>query len=206
MQDLLLTRMEHLGLDPTAQPGSQYLQYIALLHKWNQAYNLTAVKKPEDMLRRHVLDSLSVLAFIKGRQCLDIGTGAGLPGLILALAQTRRQWTLLDSNQKKIRFLTHIKGVLNVDNVEIVQARVEDYQPKQEFDTLICRAVAPLQRLLEQTAHLITPTNQLLAMKGRQVGDEINALGQHEFLIAVYTVQASAEGALTNMVQIRRAQ
>ena len=204
MLDLLKTGLEGMGLDPAQQPCSQYLAYIELLNKWNKTYNLTAIKQPEAMLNRHVLDSLSVHSFIEGKRCLDVGTGPGLPGMILALAQAETHWTLLDSNQKKVRFLRHVKVELNVNNVEIVQSRVEDFKPEQDFDTVICRAVAPLTRLLEQSKHLITQDNQLLAMKGRQVSDEIDELGEHEFLIKVNELQLYGNDSSANLVQIRR--
>ena len=204
MLDLLKTGLEGMGLDPAQQPCSQYLAYIELLNKWNKTYNLTAIKQPEAMLNRHVLDSLSVHSFIEGKRCLDVGTGPGLPGMILALAQADTHWTLLDSNQKKVRFLRHVKVELNVNNVEIVQSRVEDFKPEQDFDTVICRAVAPLTRLLEQSKHLITQDNQLLAMKGRQVSDEIDELGEHEFLIKVNELQLYGNDSSANLVQIRR--
>jgi 16S rRNA (guanine527-N7)-methyltransferase len=204
MQELLKAGLEGLGLNPEQQPCNQYLAYIEILSKWNKSYNLTAIKQPEQMLSRHVLDSLSVASFIRGKRCLDVGTGAGLPGMILALAQAETHWTLLDSNQKKVRFLRHVKAELNIDNVEIVQSRVEDFKPQQDFNTVICRAVAPLARLLEQTRHLITQDNQLLAMKGKQLSNELAELGEHEFVIEVSNLQLSGADALANLVTIRR--
>jgi 16S rRNA (guanine527-N7)-methyltransferase len=205
MKDKLKAGLKSLSLDPEQHPCSQYLTYIALLHKWNQSYNLTAVKQPEQMLTRHVLDSLSVLPFIKGQHCLDIGTGPGLPGMILALALPESRWTLLDSNQKKVRFLRHVKVELDVGNVEIVQSRVESYEAEIDFDTIICRAFAPLSRLLELTQHLITSNNQLLAMKGKQAGDEIDGLGEHEFSIKLNSLAHATDDSFANLIQIRRA-
>lgn len=204
MQDLLKAGLERLGLEPEQQPCSQYLAYIELLNKWNQAYNLTAIKQPEQMLSRHVLDSLSVFSFIKGKHCLDVGTGAGLPGMILALAQPDTHWTLLDSNQKKVRFLRHVIGELKVSNVEIVQSRIEAYKPEMAFDTVICRAFAPLNRILKQTQHLITCNNQLLAMKGKTVDDEIEELGEHNFLINVSNLAYPGMESISNLVKIQR--
>ncbi len=206
MLDKLKAGLESLNLDPEQQPCDQYLAYIALLHKWNQSYNLTAVKQPEQMLTRHILDSLSVLPFIKGQHCLDIGTGPGLPGMILALALPESRWVLLDSNQKKVRFLRHVKAELDVGNIEIVQSRVESYRAEIDFDTIICRAFAPLNRLLELTQHLIAQNNQLLAMKGKQARDEIDALDEHEFLIKLNSLAHATDDSLANLVQIRRAE
>ncbi len=206
MRDKLKAGLQSLGLDPEQQPCDQYLAYIALLHKWNQAYNLTALKDPEQMLSRHVLDSLSVLSFIEGQYCLDIGTGPGLPGMILALALPDTEWVLLDSNQKKIRFLRHVKAELGISNVDIVQSRAESYKSTKDFDTIICRAFAPLNRLLELSQHLINQDNQLLAMKGKQANDEIKELGEHEFIITFNSLEHAADASLANLIQIRRAE
>jgi len=204
MLNKLKTGLQTLSLNPEKLPCDQYLAYIALLHKWNQAYNLTAINDPEQMLSRHVLDSLSVLSFIKGQHCLDIGTGPGLPGMILALALPETNWVLLDSNQKKIRFLRHVKAELGIDNVDIVESRAESYKPEQDFDTIISRAFAPLNRLLELSQHLITQNNQLLAMKGKQASDEINELGEHEFVITLNRLEQAAGASIANLIQIRR--
>ena len=133
------------------------------------------------------------------------GTGAGLPGMMLVLAQPEKQWTLLDSNHKKIRFLRHITADLNIKNVELVHARIEIFKPEKEFDTMICRAFAPLARMLEQTKHLLTEENQLLAMKGKQVETEIDELGKHEFLIKLSDLALSSNETSTKLVQIKRA-
>lgn len=206
MLDKLKAGLLSLGFDPEKHPCEQYLSYIALLDKWNQAYNLTAVKYPEQMLPRHVLDSLSVLSFIKGQHCLDIGTGPGLPGMILALALPKTDWVLLDSNQKKIRFLRHVKAELGINNVELVQSRAESYQPEKDFDTIICRAFAPLNRMLEFSQHLITKHNQLLAMKGKQAKSEIDELGKHKFLIKLHSLGQDKDNSHANLLQIRRAE
>jgi len=196
--------LERLDIKAEQPLCTAYLRYIELLVKWNKAYNLTAVKDPETMLNRHILDSLSVLSFIKGKQCLDIGTGAGLPGMILALAQADTHWTLLDSNQKKIRFLRHVIVELDINNVELVHGRIEMFKPAQEFDTIICRAFAPLSRMLAQTQHLLTTENQLLAMKGKQVETEIDELGSHQFLIKLHDLALSGDEPTAKLVQIKR--
>ena len=165
MLKALQAGLERLDIKAEQALCVAYLRYIELLAKWNVTYNLTAVKGTKAILERHILDSLSVHSFIEGGHCLDIGTGAGLPGMMLVLAQPEKQWTLLDSNQKKIRFLRHITADLNIKNVELVHARIEIFKPEKEFDTMICRAFAPLARMLEQTKHLLTEENQLLAMK-----------------------------------------
>ena len=124
--------------------------------------------------------------------------------MILAMAQPDIRWTLLDSYLNKVRFIRHVKVVIEVSNVEIVHSRVESFKPEIEFETVICRAFAPLNRLLQQTGHLITKNNQLLAMKGKQVNEEIDKLGEHGFLIRVNNLQFSDDKSIPKLVQIRR--
>ena len=204
MLKALQAGLERLDIKAKQPLCVAYLRYIELLAKWNVTYNLTAVKGTKAILERHILDSLSVHSFIEGGHCLDIGTGAGLPGMILVLAQPEKQWTLLDSNQKKIRFLRHVTADLNIKNVELVHARIETFKPEKEFDTIICRAFAPLARMLEQTKHLLTAENQLLAMKGKQVETEIDELGKHEFLIKLSDLALSSNETSTKLVQIKQ--
>jgi len=165
MLEVLQAGLERLDIEAEQSLCSAYIKYIELLAKWNTAYNLTAVKEPEAMLKRHVLDSLSVHAFIEGEHCLDIGTGPGLPGLILALAQSERQWTLLDSNVKKTRFLQHVKTQLNISNIEIVHSRAENFQNESRYSTIICRAFSSLGNFYSVSQHLLQDKGILLAMK-----------------------------------------
>lgn len=165
MQALLETGLKGLGLEPEPSLCKAYLTYIELLAKWNKTYNLTAIKEPEAMLSRHVFDSLSVHTFIEGKRCLDIGTGAGLPGLMLALAQPEKHWTLLDSNQKKTRFLQHVKTQLNICNIDIIHSRSNVYQDEQGFDTIICRAFSSLCDFYSASHHLLKDAGKFLAMK-----------------------------------------
>ncbi len=171
LEALLEDGCQRLGID-AGNTTPAYLQYIKLLTKWNNTYNLTAIKEPEEMLYRHVLDSLSVHSFIEGERCIDIGTGAGLPGLILALAQPEKKWTLLDSNQKKLRFIQHVKTTLNINNIEIVHTRVEDFKPQQGFDTVVCRAFSSMENYLSSVKHLCELDCAVLAMKAAKAEEE----------------------------------
>jgi len=155
-----------LGEDPANHPCELYLRFIDELVKWNKAYNLTAIREPELMLTHHILDSLSILPFIHGKRCLDVGTGAGLPGLILALARPDTHWVLLDSKIKKIRFLHHIMREFGLKNVGIAHSRVESYQADQSFTTIVTRAFSSLAKFCEMTTHLKGIDCHLLAMKG----------------------------------------
>ncbi len=151
------------------------LRYIALLERWNRAFNLTAVRNLAEMIPRHLLDSLSVSAYLKGERVLDVGTGAGLPGIPLAIARPEIRFTLLDSNGKKTRFVRQAVIELGLKNVQVEQMRVESCRPAERFDTVVTRAFAPLPEILGRTAPLLAPAGRLLAMKGRQVGEELLA-------------------------------
>lgn len=150
--------------------------YLTLLDKWNRAYNLTAVQAVEDMIERHILDSLAILPWVNGSHILDVGTGAGLPGIPLALCCPDKRFVLLDSNGKKTRFLQEALRVLNLSNVEIVQTRVEQYQPDTLFDTVVSRAFSELQKMLEVTRHTLQQAGQWVAMKGQNVELELTGL------------------------------
>jgi 16S rRNA (guanine527-N7)-methyltransferase len=155
------------------------IAYLRLLTHWNGAYNLTAVRDPREMVPRHLLDSLSVLPYLEGEQCLDVGSGAGLPGLVLAVARPAAAWVLLDSSAKKCRFLTHAKGQLAIDNVRVERSRVEDFHPGARFSTIISRALSTLAEFVAGTEHLLAPGGRLLAMKGRNAEHDLSALGRY---------------------------
>ena len=143
--------------------------YLAELQKWNATYNLTAIRDSEEMIVKHLLDSLVLLPFIPvpALNLVDAGSGAGLPGIPLALARPAWQVTLLDGNGKKARFLRHAVRTLKLDNVTVVEARAEVFHPAVMFDAVISRAFGPLADFLRQTAHLVTRDGQWLAMKGK---------------------------------------
>ncbi|MEX2353230.1 MAG: 16S rRNA (guanine(527)-N(7))-methyltransferase RsmG [Gammaproteobacteria bacterium] len=176
LSDTLKQGLTTLGEDPAAHPCDLYLQFIRELGKWNKAYNLTAIRDPERMITHHVLDSLSVLPFIHGKRCLDVGTGAGLPGMILALARPDTHWTLLDSKSKKVRFIQHLLREIKPENVEVVHARVEAYQPEYEFSTIITRALTTIAGFYRITTHLSGADSRLLAMKGDYPQQELSDL------------------------------
>ena len=178
--------------------------YVELLHKWNRRYNLTAVREPAEMLRKHVLDSLTVAPYLRGERLLDVGSGAGLPGIPLAVAFPQRRFVLLDSNGKKIRFVTHALAVLGLKNVEVVQARAEDFRPTEPFATVISRAFASLVDFLEQTAHLSAPMGRWLAMKGVPPDEELRNLPAGFRLVAVHPVKVPGLNAKRCVVEIKK--
>ncbi len=161
----LKSGLRQLGL-AQAELEPRLIAYLDELERWNAAYNLTAVRDRDEMVTRHLLDSLIVLPHVRGR-VLDVGSGAGLPGIPLALANPDLRVTLLDSNGKKARFMRQAKRVLKLSNVEIVQSRVENYQPAQTFDGVISRAFASLSDFFSACARLVSLEGTLLAMKGR---------------------------------------
>ncbi len=152
------------------------LEFLTLLAKWNATYNLTAIRTPTDMVSKHLLDSLSVLPFLQGRRIVDVGSGAGLPGLPLALACPDREFVLLDSNAKKTRFITHAAATLGLRNVQVVQKRAEDYRPEELFATVISRAFASLRDFVRRSGHLGAPHARFLAMKGRLPEAELKSM------------------------------
>lgn len=155
--------------EATAQRLSRVLDELL---KWNRAYNLTAITQPREMLTHHLLDSLSVQRFLAGRRVIDVGTGAGFPGLPLAIVDPQRHFTLLDSNGKKVRFVAHVVRALGLANVDAVHSRAEAFVPPQPFDTVVARAFAPLPTLVEWVAPLCSPHTRVLAMKGRALEHE----------------------------------
>ena len=154
---------------------AQLLAYLDLLARWNRTYNLTAVRDPAEMVTRHILDSLAVLPWVPGGRLLDAGTGAGLPGVPLAIARPELQVTLLDSAGKKIRFLNHVCRELRLANAVPLQARLETYAAESPFDAIISRAFASLAAFARAARHLAGAA-PLLAMKGRLPEEELAAL------------------------------
>ncbi|AQZ94105.1 16S rRNA (guanine(527)-N(7))-methyltransferase RsmG [Halopseudomonas phragmitis] len=163
-----------IALSP--QQSSLLLGYLALLIKWNKAYNLTAVRNPDEMVSRHLLDSLSVLPFVTPGRWLDVGSGGGMPGVILAIMRPDCQFTLLDSNGKKTRFLTQVRLELGLGNLEVVNSRVEAFAPKQPFDGVVSRAFSAANDFVALTRHLGTVKTRWLAMKGQYPEEELAAL------------------------------
>ena len=164
------------GLQVGDQQRAAMLQYLGLLQRWNRAYNLTSIKDPVQMLSYHLLDSLSVGPYLQGRSFVDVGTGAGLPGIPLALTHDDKTFSLLDSNGKKVRFLFQVKTALQLNNVKELQGRVEEYQPEQLYDGVISRAFASLTDMIEGSEHLLVPGGRFYAMKGRYPDKELSGL------------------------------
>lgn len=149
------------------------ITYLNLLEKWNRVFNLTAIRDPQDMVMLHLLDSLSVNAYLDGHRIIDVGTGAGLPGIPLALLNPHKHFTLLDSNSKKTRFLINVVQELKINNIEVVHSRCEDFRPDVCFDIIVTRAFASITTMLVATQHLLCKGGKFLAMKGVYPEQEI---------------------------------
>ncbi len=165
-------------LGVTLAPGdaARLLELLDELERWNRSYNLTAIDGREEMLTHHILDSLSISPDLVGTRIADVGTGAGFPGLPLAIANPSREFTLIDSSAKKVRFVAHAARTLELRNVTALQARAEMLRPEAPFDTVTARALAPLPELLAFLAPLCGPATRVLAMKGRWPGEELARL------------------------------
>jgi 16S rRNA (guanine527-N7)-methyltransferase len=172
---VLHDRLEHgiaaLGLALPGDAVARLLDYQALLERWNGAYNLTAVRDPAEMVTRHLLDSLAILPYVQGATLADLGTGPGLPGIVLAIAAPGRQVLLVDSNGKKVRFLREAIRALKLEGVRAVQSRVEDVQG--QFECITARAFASLADMLGWGGHLLAPDGVWLAMKGKPADEEL---------------------------------
>ena len=163
---------------PERPPGSdeKFATLLAELERWNKKVNLTAIRDPQEMITAHLLDSLVARPLLQGSRVADVGTGAGFPGLPLAICEPQRQFELLDGNNKKIMFVQHAVTTLQLDNVTAIRARTEDYEPAERFDTVIARAVGPLERLLSVAGHLVGEDGVFVALKGRYPSDELEQL------------------------------
>ncbi len=180
--------LDALNINATDAQRARLLALVALLERWNRAYNLTAVRDPAEMIPRHLLDSLAALPWLRQGPVLDVGTGPGLPGLPLAILRPELAFTLLDSNGKKIRFVRQAVLALGLDNVAPVQARMQAYRPQVNFATITARAVAPLAQLCRECAPLVGPGGVLLALKGKHPDTEVAGL----FAAAVPRVRTDA--------------
>ena len=167
LAEQLASGARELGLDPTPEQIGQLLQFLALLRRWGKVYNLTSIDRPEDIVRLHLLDSLSLWPHLRGRRVLDVGTGAGLPGIPLAVLFPERQFVLLDRTAKKVRFVLQAATALGLRNVTGEHSRIEDYAPREPFDVIVARAYASLSDIWSQTARLLAADGAILAMKGR---------------------------------------
>ncbi len=168
--------LDRLNLTADDGQSAALISYLQLLKKWNRHFNLFAVDDLSAMVSRHLLDSLSLNAYLHGSRIIDVGTGAGLPGIPLAIMNPTRDFVLIDSNGKKTRFLFQVKIALQLENISIENTRIEHYQNQQQIDMVICRAFSSLEDMVSKSQQLFGKETKLLAMKGRYPQQELQSL------------------------------
>lgn len=197
--------LAELQIDVSERQHALLLAYLQLFHKWNRAYNLSAVRAPEEMLHRHLLDSLSIVPHLQpGSRWLDVGSGGGLPGVPLAIVFPDTRITLLDSNGKKARFLFQVKTELELNNIDVVQSRVEAFTPTEKFDGIFSRAFATIGKFIEGCQHLLAADGRFYAMKGQYPDAELSALEKAYNVEACFPLVVPGEQAARHLVVINK--
>lgn len=204
MKKALSEGILQLGLKLNSSQQDSLLVYVDLMKKWNKVFNLTAIEGSEHILSHHILDSLSVIPYMSGARVLDVGSGAGFPGIPLAIALPEWQFVLLDCNGKKTRFLLQSVLELGLENVEVVKSRLEEYLPTQSFDTVISRAFSSLSVLIRATTHVCAHKGHILAMKGRYPEQELQELGDSaRQVIDIYNIKVPGLNAERHLVRLQ---
>lgn len=182
-RDLLVEGLHRMSLNLSDQMIDQLMAYLNLIEKWNRVYNLTAIRERDEMIKLHFLDSLSILNHVEMEHVLDVGSGAGFPGIVLAITKPELKVTVMDSVNKKTTFMQQVKSELSLTNLNVVNARVEDYQPTILFDGVITRAFSSIQNMLLMTQHTLQKNGAWLAMKSKDVKEELEALDQNQYTL-----------------------
>jgi 16S rRNA (guanine527-N7)-methyltransferase len=195
---------EQLGVPISDDAARKMLRVLDELDEWNQKMNLTAIRDRPQQLTKHLLDSLSVIKHLHGSRLIDIGTGAGFPGLPLAIALPEMHFTLLDSTAKKLKFIEHVCALLAIENVETVHSRAEAFQPKYRYDVVISRAVGAVDTFVKWAGHLCVGGGRLLAMKGRYPTDELTTLPSGWKLATVHRLSVPGLDEERHLVEICR--
>ena len=204
LNEILLQGCEKLALDITTEQADKLTGYVQRIDKWNKAYNLTSVRDPEQMMVKHILDSLAVTRFVSGKRVIDVGTGPGLPGMPLAIMLPDIEFTLLDSLGKRVRFMKQCAFELGLKNVTPVHSRVEEHEPAQPYDIVLSRAFASLKDMLHWCQHLVDSSGVFFALKGQFPQSEIDEVSDH---FQIGSVEALSVPDLTgerHLVTIRK--
>ena len=193
-RDQLDDGLAAMSIHLDGEARERLLAYLALLQKWNRAYNLTAVRDPQRMVSRQLLDSLAVLPWLRGPRILDVGTGAGLPGIPLAIARPQWRFTLLDANGKKTRFVRQVKNQLDLTSVTVLQTRVESLNDDEGFDSIVSRAFSALPDFIRSSRTVLAPRGRWLALKSAAVEDELVALKRLDAELDIETLPLDVPG------------
>jgi len=193
-----------LRVELTLGMGDALLRLLDELERGNAQFNLTAIRDRPGMLRKHLLDSLSLHGFLRGERIADVGTGAGFPGLPLALTNPERRFALIESTGKKARFVSSTAAAIGAANVEVVHTRAESYRPDRGFDTVVARALSSLADFVAYAGHLLAPDGRLLAMKGKRPDEEISALPKTFRVLAVHRLRVPGLDDQRHLVELCR--
>jgi 16S rRNA (guanine527-N7)-methyltransferase len=193
-----------LGIPLSSAQAGQLLQLLDELDDWNQRMNLTAIRERGQQITKHLLDSLAVHSYLRGGRVADIGTGAGFPGLPLAVALPQHHFTLIDSTAKKLKFVDHVVQTLGLHNVQTAHTRAESYRPKERFDSVVSRAVGPIETFVTWSGHLCVGGGRLLAMKGRYPTDELEHIPSGWKLAEVHRLNVPGLDEQRHLVELCR--
>ena len=182
-RDLLIEGSQRMDLALSDQVIDQLMTYLDLVEKWNRVYNLTAIREREEMIKLHFLDSLSILKHVHVKNILDVGSGAGFPGIVLAITKPELKVTVMDSVNKKTTFMQQVKSELSLMNLDVVNSRVEDYQPTTLFEAVTSRAFANLKNMMSLTQHTLQKEGVWLAMKSKDVKQELEAFEKNQYTL-----------------------
>ncbi len=204
LEETLVAGARDLGIELAPAQTAALFRLITELREWNKRFNLTAITKPMDMVRKHLLDSLSLQPQLRGTRIADVGTGAGFPGLPLAVINPERQFALIEATGKKARFVRHAAEVMGLANVEVIPARAEAWRGPAPFDCVLARALGKLPDFVRVAGHLCAPRGRMFAMKGRRPESEIQDLPAGWRAVAVHDIQVPGLDALRCIVELGR--
>lgn len=176
----------HIAL--TEEQLNKLVKYLELMQTWNKVFNLTSITEPRETVYLHIIDSLLTAPFLTGKRLLDVGSGAGLPGIPLAILHPEQEWVLLDKNIKKTRFMIQAAAELGLKNVQVAHSRAEDFHPEQNFDHILSRAYATLALFIETTRHLLNKNGTFIALKGRYPHEEIAEISNELITVSPVTM------------------
>jgi len=206
MNDTLIKAAAHFGISLTADQSGALRVLLTELNDWNQRINLTAIRDPEQQLTKHLLDSLSINPYLRGNYIADVGTGAGFPGLPLALVNPDKQFVLMDSINKKLRFVKHAAQVMKLSNVAVLHTRAQDHRPARRFDCVVSRAMGSIENFVLWCGHLCADGGRLLAMKGRYPDAELAALPEGWRVVAIHELKVPGLDEQRHLVELCRKQ